>query len=601
VRRLANRIAGLLWLRATLRWAAAWALVWGAAVLVLRMGWRTDRLPLTWGAAGLGMVALAAGVHAWRSRPGGASLRALVDDRSRAGGLIMAAEETDLGAWRARVPAEAAGPTLRYRGRRATLLLAAALAFLAVAFLVPEQLTEAARANRLNVGDEVAELEAKIESLEQEQLLKPVEAEELKRKLDEVARESSGTDPARTWEALDHLAETLAAKADEAAEEAIAEAEQLDAVEARAETADQQFDASGEPVDGAALAESLRELKHEVEQAMAESEAFEKLLDAETAKQLKDLSELSPEALEKLAKLDPETAEKLQQLAQQMQEMDADALAHVAKGGAVTVFEGRPKMTLEQLQKQAGKLAAPHAVRLTTGKVFEEDPTVVLTVELSKFGAGERILAMKETQTLAVYKLDAGATVDLAKLGEPDEEYVLTVSPAGDVQRYVYEPNESQACQAAAQNPQQQRVFRITSQAARLGQQQLQQMVQRMVEQGLIDPAKLAQAQSAAEGGGRPGRGGISRGRGDAPMTWKDPSNEEGAEFEEQALPPGAMRSMKDAELVGVSVGAPDEAEGESASAGGALSGAEAAGGSAHRQTTLPQHRRAVERYFERQ
>jgi hypothetical protein len=94
------------------------------------------------------------------------------------------------------------------------------------------------------------------------------------------------------------------------------------------------------------------------------------------------------------------------------------------------------------------------------------------------------------------------------------------------------------------------------------------------------------------------GRGGVDRGRGDAPMTWTDRSSERGAKFKEQVLP-SSLSGLKDSELVGRSTGAPG-IEKNGPQQAGALKGAAAGGGSAFTQTVLPRHRGAVNRYFQR-
>jgi hypothetical protein len=93
-------------------------------------------------------------------------------------------------------------------------------------------------------------------------------------------------------------------------------------------------------------------------------------------------------------------------------------------------------------------------------------------------------------------------------------------------------------------------------------------------------------------------RGGVSRGRGDALMTWKDESSADGAKFKEESLP--ASTHLSDAQFVGVSKAAP-ELSGEDVSAQhGALDNASASGGSAHSQVILPEHKQAVQRFFKR-
>lgn len=94
-------------------------------------------------------------------------------------------------------------------------------------------------------------------------------------------------------------------------------------------------------------------------------------------------------------------------------------------------------------------------------------------------------------------------------------------------------------------------------------------------------------------------RGGINRGRGDAPMTWKDESSDQGAKFKEEALP--SSDRLSDAQFVGVSRTAP-ELSGDDVTAGhGALANASASGGSAHSQVVLPRHKQTVQRFFKRQ
>jgi hypothetical protein len=93
-------------------------------------------------------------------------------------------------------------------------------------------------------------------------------------------------------------------------------------------------------------------------------------------------------------------------------------------------------------------------------------------------------------------------------------------------------------------------------------------------------------------------RGGVNRGRGDAPMTWKDESSSDGAKFKEHALPPSSQTS--DSQFVGVSRTAP-ELSGETVTAEhGALAGAQSSGGAANSQVVLPRHKQTVQRFFKR-
>ncbi len=92
------------------------------------------------------------------------------------------------------------------------------------------------------------------------------------------------------------------------------------------------------------------------------------------------------------------------------------------------------------------------------------------------------------------------------------------------------------------------------------------------------------------------GEAGLSRGRGDAEMTWNDGADEANTAFKAEMLPPGALSSLEDSVGIGVGVSAPEAVPG-SASYNG-LSGAEAGGAGANTHQLLPKHRSAVGRYF---
>lgn len=99
---------------------------------------------------------------------------------------------------------------------------------------------------------------------------------------------------------------------------------------------------------------------------------------------------------------------------------------------------------------------------------------------------------------------------------------------------------------------------------------------------------------------GLPGRGGISRGRGDAAMTWQQTVKKKDAAFKEKVLSPAAVASLKKSRLAGVSVGDPTSAKPGGGSIGGALNSA-GGGGEARTQMILPKHEKTVQRYFDRE
>jgi hypothetical protein len=83
-------------------------------------------------------------------------------------------------------------------------------------------------------------------------------------------------------------------------------------------------------------------------------------------------------------------------------------------------------------------------------------------------------------------------------------------------------------------------------------------------------------------------------------MTWRKTSSEEGFQFKEEVLPPGAIDALKSTPIQEVrGAGGIHRRSAESASSG-ALHGAAEGSGSANTQVILPRHRASVERYFER-
>jgi hypothetical protein len=97
-----------------------------------------------------------------------------------------------------------------------------------------------------------------------------------------------------------------------------------------------------------------------------------------------------------------------------------------------------------------------------------------------------------------------------------------------------------------------------------------------------------------------PGQGGQTKDLpSKTPLIFGRESSAEGAKFKEEVLPPTSLESLKESRLAGVSRGQP-KTNNAGPSKSGALQGAAAGDGSANTQIILPQHRRVVERFFER-
>jgi hypothetical protein len=293
VRRFSRRLAGLLVFRRALGFATAWLFVWGTAVLALRAALAVAPWPLLWGLAGLAPCAAIAFLAARRRLPSLAAVRALLDQQSRSGGLLMAGAEQPLGGWEQALPPLTL-PEVRWHGRRAWLMLAAAIGFVLLAFLVPQRLADLGSGPRLEVDRDVAKLAEQIEVLKEEKILEPTRAEDLEKQLDKVRDEARGRDPAKTLDALDHLDNQTKKAAREAAEEAARKSEKL----AQAESLAQALLRAGDKLDPKLRAEAMAELSARAEKATAENDLAD--LDPDLAEALKKGS-LSAKDLEKLA------------------------------------------------------------------------------------------------------------------------------------------------------------------------------------------------------------------------------------------------------------------------------------------------------------
>jgi hypothetical protein len=487
---LRRALAGRLFLRGLIVGVIALGFVWGTAVLVLRVAWGVPRLPLLWGAACLAPLAGAAWIVARRRCPSIDALRATLDYTSDAGGLYMAEAEGDLGGWDTDAPAPAL-PAVHWRDRRMGALCLASLVFVAVAFAAPNRYVDTIRhRRRLAIDKEVQTMAQRIETLEKHRLLPKPRTETLREQLDRVEKTASGTKPARTWEALDHLEESVQREAKDAAQKLASRAEPL----ARAETLSEALKRHGGAMSPEKKTRAMKDLAQLARQAAGGPDNDLGDLDNREG-QPEPNDALNPDALpedlrqaleqqgnEANPNLDPEQLERLRQWARQCRQGDLDALRDMRQLGMID----------------------PEALKPAEG--FDEfDP--------------EEILRMVEGQ------------------GQPAM------------------PGEE-------------------------------------LPEGILGLGNMAIP--------LPGRGGVSRGPGAAPLRHTHDADPDGTAFKERALPPAALSNLKNSLRLGTSKGAPKPTTDGYTYTTGALTGAQSDDGSTRTHTILPKHREAVERFFER-
>jgi hypothetical protein len=370
-----RRLAGWCAVRKAVAAVTLFAFAWGTAVLVLRVALGTPAEPLLWAAVG---VPVAAGVAVWlalRRLPDRAAVRALLDHRGDCGGLLMAGAERDLGRWE---PAVGGLPRLRWRAGRPLGLLAAAVGYVALGFLLPTR-EIAADAGALDVNRETDRLGKQVKVLHEEKVIDRDRAETLEKKLAEVKTQAGAKDPAKTLEALDHVNEVLKQEARKAAEAAARKADKLDQLGAAAEA----IQAAAPSLDPVAAAALMAELSAMAAKAAAEGDLGD--LDPELAAACK-AGKLSPEQLAKLAAAAKDGARKGQKLAKALYDarlIDADQLKACegkcdGKGLCEFLKKNGAKCPLsEALAKVGGRGGVnddgPQGTELTFGEKSSED------------------------------------------------------------------------------------------------------------------------------------------------------------------------------------------------------------------------------------
>jgi hypothetical protein len=109
------------------------------------------------------------------------------------------------------------------------------------------------------------------------------------------------------------------------------------------------------------------------------------------------------------------------------------------------------------------------------------------------------------------------------------------------------------------------------------------------------DSDGLCKSSSASN---RPGRGGVTRGRGDAELTWGDEADKQGTKFKEVVLPKGFLDQPKD-DVVAVQKSAPNEEAAADAPRSARRDDEAAAGQTTWNRKLNPRHRNAVRKYFD--
>ena len=293
LRTFTRRLKFLFLARAAVQTATIWFFIWGVVVLVARISGARQSAWLALGALGFAPPAIIAAARAISRQPAFTKIRAAYDQLNACGGLVMAEEAADMTAWQAQIP-KAPVPKLRWHSRRAMLWLGISAGFTAVTLLLPERLTQFSSHRSLEINQQVEQLQVEVKTLQQEKIIEDQKAEDLQKQLAQLKNDASALDPNKTWEALDHIKESNADAARQAAQEAqtkLAELAQAETVaKAMAQAADSGMNAE-------TATQAARDLAARLNAANLEAGILKGRIPPEL---LANLDGLSKEQLEKL-------------------------------------------------------------------------------------------------------------------------------------------------------------------------------------------------------------------------------------------------------------------------------------------------------------
>ncbi|NOT62324.1 MAG: hypothetical protein HOP19_19120 [Acidobacteria bacterium] len=288
-----RRLIRTLTLRHALQWCALWGFVWGTAVVMLRWLQLGSFSRWSLGALGWLVAILAAYWLAHRQQPESSKLRALLDRHNSAGGLLMAAGEQSLGAWQS---SATQAPTIRTNFRAAWTIFAVSALFVLLAFTLPLPRSSETFAHPLDIARETAQLKEDIAALKETQTLAPEKAETLSQQIEQLQQNAQGDDPAKTWEALDQMRKALEQSAQQSAETAAQQQQQLTEATALAEA----LQSAAQQLDEKTLTAAMEQMAGRAAEAAQQNAEVAQNLSEELQKALKDGS-LKPEQLKQLA------------------------------------------------------------------------------------------------------------------------------------------------------------------------------------------------------------------------------------------------------------------------------------------------------------
>ena len=237
ITQLRTRIQWVLMLKYLSQGLVVALFAWGTVIIACRAsGGVSLAVQLGIGVGAVIVAVIVATVLALRKVPDRKKLIAAIDCESEGGGLLMSlAELGSLGDWATQLR-EMQTPRFRWQSRKTLAFIATGLIFAAFALLLPDKTVNALAGQRkLDISNQVQDINSKLEKLQEEKILEADKVEELQEELKKIQQNAEADGPIKTWEAIDHLNDKLAKEAQKAAEELLKEQEQYETAQAMAE------------------------------------------------------------------------------------------------------------------------------------------------------------------------------------------------------------------------------------------------------------------------------------------------------------------------------------------------------------------------------
>ena len=258
---------------------------------------------------------------AHRRLPSLEALTAWIDDRNSFGGILQAEGMPGSDVWLGRLGVPTT-PRLKVDFRRETVLLALAVLFLAAILLCPRTLAVIDDEHKLDIDDEIASIEDKIQILEQPSVLPEEKVSELKEMLENIRLNGYAEESSKTYELLDILDERVNNEISGLRNTLVAEGASMEML-AQALEAISKLDGKFTSSASAEVSKFISELAKqdpELEKLLAElAQIDSELSESELARRTAD-KPLTKEQCERLAELLRKNADKIKEKLRQMAE-----------------------------------------------------------------------------------------------------------------------------------------------------------------------------------------------------------------------------------------------------------------------------------------